>query len=327
MMKLRKELRTLVGVCIAALAFAGSDPEAKASAELRATPNAGFHGIRLGDFEVTALYDGGGPGAFTPEMFHGNQKEIVSLLKKAYVDPKGIVGSDTSFLVNTGEKLILVDAGTGGHWGGPALGKLLSNLRAIGYRPEEVDLVLLTHLHVDHAGGITTLDDQRVFPNAEIRGAKEDGDFWLSEEIAKKAPKEAREFFDAARKVMAPYIAAGKWHPFEGAVELAPGVKALPIHGHTPGHTGYQFTSKGQTLLVWGDVVHLMPVQFPRPEISVVYDVDARAAVKARMPLLRTLAAKGTVIAGAHMPFPGFGRVRKVQTGYSWEPVSYLGTP
>jgi glyoxylase-like metal-dependent hydrolase (beta-lactamase superfamily II) len=260
-------------------------------------------------------------------MFHGNQKEIVSLLKKAYVDPKGIVGSDTSFLVNTGEKLILVDAGTGGHWGGPALGKLLSNLRAIGYRPEEVDLVLLTHLHVDHAGGITTLDDQRVFPNAEIRGAKEDGDFWLSEEIAKKAPKEAREFFDAARKVMAPYIAAGKWHPFEGAVELAPGVKALPIHGHTPGHTGYQFTSKGQTLLVWGDVVHLMPVQFPRPEISVVYDVDARAAVKARMPLLRTLAAKGTVIAGAHMPFPGFGRVRKVQAGYSWEPVSYLGTP
>jgi glyoxylase-like metal-dependent hydrolase (beta-lactamase superfamily II) len=283
--------------------------------------------MKVGDFEVTALYDGGGPGAFTPEMLHGNQKEIVSFLKKAYVDPKNIVGSDTSFLVNTGEKLILVDAGTGGHWGGPALGKLLSNLRAIGYRAEDVDLVLLTHLHVDHSGGITTLDGQRVFPNAEIRAAKEDGDFWLSEEMARKAPKEAQEFFDDARKVMAPYVAAGKWRPFEGAVEFATGVKAFPIHGHTPGHTGYEFISQGQTLLVWGDVVHLTPVQFPRPEISVVYDVDGPAAVKARLPLLQTLAAKGTLIAGAHMPFPGFGRVRKVQDGYSWVPVSYLGTP
>jgi glyoxylase-like metal-dependent hydrolase (beta-lactamase superfamily II) len=327
MTTLKGGLRILIGVCVAALAFAVYDPPAKASADFQTAPNAGFYRIKVGDFEVTALYDGGGPGAFTPDMFHGNQKEIVSLLKEAHIDPKNIIGSDTSFLINTGEKLILVDAGTGGHWGGPALGKLLSNLRAIGYRPEQVDLVLLTHLHVDHAGGITTLDGQRVFPNAEIRAAREEGDFWLSEEIAKTAHKEAQEFFDDARKVMAPYVAAGKWRPFEGAVELATGVKALPIHGHTPGHTGYEFTSNGQTLLVWGDVVHLMPVQFPRPEISVVYDVDGPAAVKARLPLLQILAAKGTLIAGAHMPFPGFGWVRKAQDGYSWEPVSYLGTP
>jgi glyoxylase-like metal-dependent hydrolase (beta-lactamase superfamily II) len=152
MTTLKGGLRILFGVCVAALVFAVSCPPAKASAELRTAPNPGVYRMKVGDFEVTALYDGGGPGAFTPEMLHGNQKEIVSFLKKAYVDPKNIVGSDTSFLVNTGEKLILVDAGTGGHWGGPALGKLLSNLRAIGYRAEDVDPVLLTHLHVDHSG-------------------------------------------------------------------------------------------------------------------------------------------------------------------------------
>jgi glyoxylase-like metal-dependent hydrolase (beta-lactamase superfamily II) len=103
-------------------------------------------------------------------------------------------------------------------------------------------------------------------------------------------------------------------------------VKARPINGHTPGHTGYEFVSKDQTLLVWGDVVHLAPVQLPKPEIGIAYDIDGPAAVKARLALFKQLAADKTLIAGAHMPFPGIGRLRVDGKGYAWVPVNYLGT-
>jgi glyoxylase-like metal-dependent hydrolase (beta-lactamase superfamily II) len=314
-----------LAVALAAVTFT-SVPSAH-SAEFQKVQAPGFFRMKLGEFEVTALYDGGGAGAFKPEMFHAKANEIISLLKDGLNDPDKIIGSDTSFLVNTGEKLILVDAGTGGRWGGPALGKLTINLAASGYRPDQVDIVLLTHLHADHAGGITSLDGKRVFPNAEIRVAKQESDFWLSEEIAKKAPKEAQEFFETARQVAAPYVAAGKWKTFSGVEEIAPGVKTHPIYGHTPGHTGYEFTSKGQTLLAWGDVIHQVNIQLPRPEISIVYDSDGAAAVKARLPLLKAIVAEKTLIAGAHMPFPGIGHLRKDGRGYAWLPVSYLGTP
>jgi glyoxylase-like metal-dependent hydrolase (beta-lactamase superfamily II) len=309
MMRLSKQLKAVFTVLALSMAALPLSP-AMATSDLLKTQAPGFFRTRVGDFEVTTLYDGGGAGGYTLEMFKGNPKDVVSLLQASFADPKQIVGSVSGFLVNTGEKLILIDAGAGGHWLGPVLGKLAGNLAASGYRPDQVDLILITHLHADHAAGITSLDGKRVFPNADVWVSKADADFWLSEEIAKKAPKEAQEFFDIARKIAAPYIAAGKWHTFEGTQQFATGVKARPINGHTPGHTGYEFVSKDQTLLVWGDVVHLAPVQLPKPEIGIAYDIDGPAAVKARLALFKQLAADKTLIAGAHMPFPGVGRLR-----------------
>jgi glyoxylase-like metal-dependent hydrolase (beta-lactamase superfamily II) len=325
MIRLTKHLKAILAV-LAVSAVALPTAPAVATSDLLKTQAPGFFRTRVGDFEVTTLYDGGGPGAYQVEMFKGNPKDVTSLLQASFADPKQIVGSVSGFLVNTGEKLILVDTGSGGHWFAPVLGKLASSLVASGYRPDQVDLVLITHLHADHAAGITSLDGKRVFPNAEVWVSKADADFWLSEEAAKKAPKEAQEFFDIARKVSAPYIAAGKWRTFEGAQQLATGVKARPISGHTPGHTGYEFTSKDQKMLVWGDVVHLAPVQLPKPEIAIAFDIDSPAAVKARQALFKELAANKTLIAGAHMPFPAIGRLRVDGKGYAWVPVNYVGT-
>jgi glyoxylase-like metal-dependent hydrolase (beta-lactamase superfamily II) len=324
MIRLTKQLKALFAILALSAATLPPCPTMAAS-DLLKTQAPGFFRTMVGDFEVTALYDGGGAGGYTVEMFKGNPKDVVSLLQASFADPKQIVGSVSAFLVNTGEKLILIDAGTGGHWLEPVLGKLGNNLVASGYRPDQVDLILITHLHADHAAGITSLDGKRVYPNAEVWVAKADADFWLSEEIAKKAPKEAQEFFDIARKISAPYIAAGKWHTFEGPQQFATGVRARPINGHTPGHTGYEFTSKNQTMLVWGDVVHLAPVQLPEPKIGIAYDTDVPAAVKARLTLFKQLVADKTLIAGAHMPFPGIGRLRVDGKGYAWVPVSYLG--
>jgi glyoxylase-like metal-dependent hydrolase (beta-lactamase superfamily II) len=208
MMRLSKQLKAVFTVLALSMAALPLSP-AMATSDLLKTQAPGFFRTRVGDFEVTTLYDGGGAGGYTLEMFKGNPKDVVSLLQASFADPKQIVGSVSGFLVNTGEKLILIDAGAGGHWLGPVLGKLAGNLAASGYRPDQVDLILITHLHADHAAGITSLDGKRVFPNADVWVSKADADFWLSEEIAKKAPKEAQEFFDIARKIAAPYIANG----------------------------------------------------------------------------------------------------------------------
>ncbi|MNL29122.1 N-acyl homoserine lactonase [compost metagenome] len=201
----------------------------------------------------------------------------------------------------------------------------MQNLKASGYKPEQVDLVLVTHLHADHVGGIYK-KGKRVFPNATVMMKKADADFWLSKEITAKAPEEAKIFFKVAQDAAAPYIAAGKWKPYEGMDEIVPGIAPYAIPGHTPGHTGYMISSKGQSLLVWGDTAHVLAVQMPHPEIGIAFDSDGATAIKTREDLLVKLAADKTMIAAAHMPFPGLGRVRKADTGagYDWVPATFL---
>jgi glyoxylase-like metal-dependent hydrolase (beta-lactamase superfamily II) len=319
-----KILRTIASTTVAAvLTSAGlalSLPASAAAPQVK-IQSAGFHRMMLGDFEVTALLDGA--AIFDPKFLLADATTLQPLVEKHLTDVDHIDGAVTGFLVNTGKKLILVDTGTGGFWGGPALGKLVSNLRKAGYRPEQVDIVLLTHLHADHVGGIATAKGGRTFPNAVIRMGKADSDFWLSLDVAKQAPKEAQEFFTLARNSAKPYVASNKWLPLTANEEIAEGVRARPIMGHTPGHMGYEFTSNGQTMLVWGDLVHAAIVQLERPEIGVIFDIDGPTAIKTREQLLAELAEKRTLIAGAHMPFPSLGRLRKEGSRYVWIPVPY----
>src|SRR5271170_878808 len=146
----------------------------------------GFYRLKVGDLEVTALLDG---------------SAVAGLLKALQTDPHMMDGTDTGYLVNTGKQLILIDAGSGTWFGGGAFGHLAANLRSAGFTPEEVDIVLITHLHADHIGGLTTQDGQIVFPNAEVYVAKQDNDSWLSPEIAAKAPKDVQPFFQAAQGI------------------------------------------------------------------------------------------------------------------------------
>jgi len=243
--------------------------------------------------------------------------------KAMHEDPHLLGVVDSGFLVNTGKQLILVDAGAGTWWHAEALGRLAGSLRSAGYAPEEVDLVLVTHLHSDHVGGLTTQDGQRVFPNAEVYVAKAESDFWLSQEVAAKAPKDAQPFFQSAQAIAAPYIKAGKWHTFSGSESIVDGMQIVPLPGHTPGHTGYEFSSKGQKILFWGDTIHEELVQLSHPDITVVFDIDHAAAAATRNRLLPTLAREGVMIAGPHMPFPGMGRLRKEANGYVWAPVTF----
>jgi glyoxylase-like metal-dependent hydrolase (beta-lactamase superfamily II) len=306
-----------------------------AIASLVATPNAalaaapqhhdqvpGFYRLMVGDIEVTALFDGS--TAFDPHWLNGKKTTMDSVVNARHEDPHMLDVVDSGFLVNTGRQLILVDAGAGTWWHAEALGRLAGSLRSAGYTPEEVDLVLVTHLHADHVGGLTTQDGKRVFPNAEVYVAKTENDFWLSPEIAAKAPKDAQPFFQGAQAIAAPYIKAGKWHTFSGAESIVDGMQVVPLPSHTPGHTGYEFSSKGQKILFWGDIVHAVRVQLQHPEVTAIFDIDPTAAAATRRQLLPKLAREDILIAAPHMSlFPPVGRVRKEGNGYSWAPVVF----
>src|SRR6476660_2737411 len=286
----RNSMRFAAALLAALATFVAGPSAALAAAPRHHDQAPGFYRLKVGDLEVTALYDG--TRAFDPHWLNGTKATMDGVLKGLHEDPQMLDVVDNGFLVNTGKQLILVDAGAGTWWGGSALGRLAGNLRSAGYTPREVDIVLLTHLHSDHVGGLTTQDGKRVFPNADVYVAKAESDFWLSPEIAAKAPKDAQPFFQSAQAIAAPYIKAGKWHTFSGSESIVDGMQFVPLPGHTPGHTGYEFSSKAKKILFSGDIMHAQRIQLQHPVVTVVFDTDPAAAAATRRQLLPKLASE-----------------------------------
>ena len=225
--------------------------------------------------------------------------------------------SVNAYLVNTGAKIVLVDTGTAGLFG-PTAGRVLANLKASGYAPEQVDEIVITHMHGDHIGGASS----SAFPNATLRIDKRDSDFWLSPEQVAKGGDGAK----AIAALVKGFADTGRFKPFEGSaagVEIVPGVKAFPAYGHTPGHSNYVAESKGQKMMFWGDLMHVAAVQFPDPTVTVQFDSDPKVARPAREAAFAAAAKEGYYVAVTHVSFPGIGRLRADGKGYDWFPVNY----
>jgi glyoxylase-like metal-dependent hydrolase (beta-lactamase superfamily II) len=290
---------------------------AQAAAPHVGTQAPGYYRLMLGADEITVLSDGTAPREVDKIM--SKPDEIRQVMAGAH-QALPIDLSINAFLINTGSKLILVDTGAGELFGASA-GKLVANMRAAGYEPEQVDAILLTHIHADHSGGLS-IGGKRVFPNAVVYVDKHDPDFWLSAAEEAKNPAK-KTTFAQSHATVDPYVKAGKLHPFDGSTELFPGIRSVPAHGHTLGHTAYMVESNGQKLLLWGDTIHLAEVQFADPDVSIEYDVDRTAAIASRKALLAQAASEGILVGGAHISFPGLGHVRAEATGYSWIPLPY----
>ncbi|MDE1179881.1 MBL fold metallo-hydrolase [Paraburkholderia sp.] len=285
----------------------------------------GFYRVMVGDFEVTALSDGTHPFPIDTVVEGVSKQEIGRDLTRDFLHAP-VQGSINAFLVNTGTKLILIDSGAGVLYG-KCCGQVLANLRAAGYRPEQVDEVLLTHLHKDHVGGVIATDGQMMFPNAVVRTSQIEADYWLNADNKKTAPAFLSTFFDSAIASVAPYVAAGRFKPFSGDVELEPGIRAIAVPGHTPGHTAYLVESGAKDLLVWGDIVHVAAIQLQNPKASVEYDTDAQAAQRSRRFALKLAASHQYLVGAAHIAYPGLGHIRQNGRTYDWVPVNYEAAP
>ena len=307
----------LAGVLLGAPLAHAQVPMAKGQAP-------GWYRMMLGNFQVTALSDGTVALPVDKLLTQVAPARVQSLLARSYLKAP-VETSVNAYLVHTGAKLVLIDAGAAGLFG-PTLGKLLGNLKAAGYQPEQVDEIYITHMHPDHVGGLVA-DGKMAFPNAVVRADMREGSFWLSQENLDKAPADAKGFFQGAMASLNPYVAAGKLKPFDGETELVPGIRAIPARGHTPGHTIYAVESQGNKLVVWGDLMHVAAVQFAMPSVTIQFDTDAKAAAPQRQQNYADAAKKGYYVAVAHVSFPGIGRLRADGKGYEWLPANYVSAP
>ena len=253
---------------------------------------------KAGDVTVTAIQDM--PGAMSVETFSGPATDAER--RKYFTDGKAEAGYNV-FLMRIGGQTVLFDSGNGTTKSTP--GKLREILAGLGVKPADVDLVLLTHLHMDHVGGVMQGND-RAFPKAKLMVAKPEIDYWL--DLAGKKPDNRNA---ALVKTIAAAYGSDLLPPFAFGAALLPGVTALDAVGHTPGHTVFQIEAGGKKLLVIGDLIHGTPLQFALPDECASYDIDVPAAVTSRKRIL-ALAADGQMhIAGMHLPFSGDGTVQK----------------
>lgn len=308
----------LAGACAALFSVSLAAP-ASAAAPLAAGASPGYARIMLGDFQITPLSDGTADLPMDQLLRQAPQATRAALQKDYLALP--LETSTNAFLVNTGTKLVLIDSGAGAFFG-PTLGKLGANIRAAGYQPEQVDEIYITHLHPDHVGGLAQ-EGRRLFPNAVLRAARADSDYWLSKDMEGKAAADKKGFFGPARMSLEPYMKAGKFKAIEGDGELVPGISALAAPGHTPGHTVYLVQSRGRKLLLIGDLIHVASVQMNDPAVTIGFDSDTKAAFAARQKFFDAAARDGQLVGGAHLQFPGVGHLAQQGKGYRWIPANY----
>ena len=295
---------------------------ALAQAPLATDETPGWYRMRLGNFEITALSDGTLELPADKLFTKVKSARLRSLLSRSYL-PNDVTTTVNAFLVNTGARLVLIDTGTGtSQMFGSNLGKLLTSLRHAGYSPDQVDEIYVTHMHTDHIGGLAR-DGQRNFSNATVRANVNEANHYLSQSKMDASPDE-KEDFESAMASLRPYIAAGKFKPFDGETQLIPGVRAVPSPGHTPGHTVYIIESQAEKMVVWGDLVHVAALQFPEPSATVQYDWNTRQSAQQRRRIFADVARNGYFVATAHVAFPGIGKLRAEGAGYAWVPISYI---
>ena len=203
---------------------------------------------------------------------------------------------------------------------GPVAGRLLGNLAAAGVSPGDIDAILLTHLHIDHVGGLTDASGAAVFGRAEVFVAEAEAAFWLDQARAAQAPEAMRPAFAVAAAALAPYD--GRVTRFTGG-EPVPGIAAESLPGHTPGHTVYRIAGDEGGLLIWGDIMHLPDVQSRFPGVTMAFDVDPIQAEATRRRVFERAARERLLVAGMHMHFPGFAHVTVAGDGYALVPAQW----
>lgn len=283
--------------------------------------HAATYRFMVGHLRITALSDGTVPQDLHALMTRTSHAELDALLFDAH-QSNPVEASINAYLIEDGARRILVDTGSGELFGPGNGGKLVARLAAIGVKPEQIDDILITHVHTDHSGGLT-LGGRLTFPNATVHVSRADADFFLDIGNAAKTGY-GRQYFTEAAKTLKPYVDAGKVRTFTDRAAILPGITATLHPGHTPGSAFFVAESGGQSITFIGDIIHVAPVQFPRPSITIVYDLVPEQAARVRAEAFAAFAKSRTLVAGPHLPFPGVGYVDTSDGSYAWAPIEYV---
>ncbi|MEL6792707.1 MAG: MBL fold metallo-hydrolase [Pseudomonadota bacterium] len=274
--------------------------------------------VKLGAFEVTTILDGAVVFDGPYPIFGGNasEAEVQALAAANGLPTSKMEISFTPTIANTGSKLVLFDTGNGAG-ARPGRGWLLENLGAAGYKPEDVDTVVITHMHPDHIGGLKE-GDAYTFPNAEIVTGAVEYDFW-SPEARLSGPTER-----VAKMVQASLVpVADRIRFIQPGDSVAPGIEAVGAFGHTPGHMCWHIESEGQRVMLISDTANHFAIALQRPDWHVRFDVDKDAASATRKNILGMIAADGIAFTGYHMPFPALGFLEARGEGFHYVPATY----
>ncbi|NOU19808.1 MAG: MBL fold metallo-hydrolase [Bacteroidales bacterium] len=252
------------------------------------------HDIVVGDVKVRTLQDA--QMYLKLSLLSGiDQKDALSLTG-------GVDSAWTpvnAYLVQTPNHIVLVDAGVG-KYPGEDSGYLLEQLKNAGVDPSKIDLILITHFHFDHIGGLVSPDGKRLFPNAIVRASQTESDFWMQD--SSLIPANLRQRAAKIKAILTPYLSANSYKTFQPSEDLGDGIKALSAFGHTPGHTVFSFSSKGSELWCIGDLIHFGAVQFKHPSAGVAFDSDGKMAIATRIDFFSRAAISHAIIAAAHLP-------------------------
>ena len=316
-------LRALLASTALAVTIAASIPAfavpAVAAAEYVQTADA--YSIPFGDLEIVALSDGTVPQDLHKLLTGTSEAEVDGLLEKSF-QANPVEASINAFLIRGADRAILVDTGSGELFGPGAGGKLLDSLAAIGMKPDDITDILITHVHTDHTGGLVK-GGKPVFTNATVHVGAPDIDFFLDAANAERTGY-AKQYFDEAAKTVGVIAKAGKVKTSGDNETILKGIVATLHPGHTPGSAFFTVTSGEQSIVFVGDIVHVENVQFPKPAITILYDVDPKTAAAVREKAFSDVAGSRQLIAAPHLPFPGIGHVRSEAGGaFSWHPIEY----
>jgi glyoxylase-like metal-dependent hydrolase (beta-lactamase superfamily II) len=319
--------RTILAAAPAAAALGGSAqaqtaPSAPAagSATSGTQQAPGFYRYKVGDIEVTAVNDGFFSRPLEGFVRNAEPAAVQKAAEEAFLPTNALPIPFTTSVLKIGNKLVLIDTGNGNS-GAPTSGTWMSNFRAAGFDPAQVEKIIISHFHGDHINGMRLKDGSAVFPKAEVMVPAPEWGFWMDDAKMAQAPEGLKGNFNNVRRVFGPVAKEVK--QFEPGKEVTSGVTAVAAHGHTPGHMAFVVSSGNGKLMIMSDTTNHPALFVRNPGWQAVVDMDGNQAAETRRKLLDMAAAERTRVAFYHAPFPANGFIAKQGNGYDYVPVQW----